>query len=170
MIRRMLITFLIFGVLALLVLVISYEVVNVEFDSFMENQPSIGYQEGPRLLPPPEAIPISRPLYRLDSRLKDNPVPADAVSLQRGEVLFSLHCAVCHGPGGQGDGPVTEFWREDARRPPDLTTERTSQLPDRAIYTFITQGIGTMPPLRENLSERQRWDVVNYLRTFQVSR
>jgi mono/diheme cytochrome c family protein len=35
-----------------------------------------------------------------------------------GHVLYSTHCASCHGTGGHGDGPVAASLR---RRPADLT-------------------------------------------------
>ena len=168
MIRRMLITLLIFAVPALVVLLFSYDVIDVAFDSFMEKQESIGYEEGPRLKAPALAVPVSRPLYVSQGVDMQNPVPADEVSLQRGEILYSLHCALCHGESGQGNGPVTEFWRDDARSPANLMSERTRLLSDGAIYVFITQGVGAMPPLRYNLSERQRWDAINYLRALQA--
>ena len=168
MIRRMLITLVIFALPALLVLLFSYDVIGVDFDSFMENQPSIGYQEGPRLLPPDEAVPVSQPGYADQGADIANPVRADEVSLQRGGILFDLNCAVCHGSGGHGDGAVIKFWAADARMPANLMADRVQQYSDGAIYTFITQGIGAMPPLRENLSERQRWDVINYLRSLQA--
>ena len=34
-----------------------------------------------------------------------NPMPADAVSVERGAAIFASSCAVCHGDGGMGDGP-----------------------------------------------------------------
>lgn len=169
MIRRMLITLVIFAVPALVILLFSYDIVGVDFDSFMENQRSVKYEEGPHLLPPDEAIPVSRPLYTAGEQgAAQNPVRADEVSLQRGGVLFGLNCAVCHGMDGGGNGPVTKFWGEGARPPANLMTERATLFTDDVIYTFISQGIGAMPPLRENLSERQRWDVINYLRSLQA--
>lgn len=169
MIRRMLITLVIFAVPGLVILLFSYDIVGVDFDSFMENQRSIKDVEGPHLLPPDEAVPISRPLYAVgEAGVVQNPVRADEVSLQRGGVLFDLNCTVCHGTDGRGNGPVTKFWGENARLPADLMAERASLFADDAIYTFISQGIGAMPPLRENLSERQRWDVINYLRSLQA--
>ena len=62
---------------------------------------------------------------------------------------------------------MVEFWREDARRPANLTEPRIAQYPDGTFYRIVTQGIGVMPPLRENLTERQRWDVINYVRSLQ---
>jgi len=36
---------------------------------------------------------------------------------------------------------------------------------DGSVYLTIAQGFGQMPSLAENLTPRERWDVVNYVRT-----
>ena len=167
MIRRVLIPLAALAVAGYVLLMVTYEVVGVDFPSFMENQPSIDYQEGPRRLPPEEAVPLSRPAYLDEGQPPENPVPPDEVSLQRGEILYQLHCGVCHGQTGQGDGPVVKFWRADARRPANLTEARFAQYPAGIMYGIISQGFSTMPPLRENLTERQRWDVINYVHGLQ---
>ncbi len=165
-VRRVSISLAIVVVPMLAILLVTYEIISVDVISFMEDQPSVDYQAPPRRLAPEGAIPLSQPAY-LDAGTAANPVPADAVSLQRGEILYALHCAVCHGGTGQGDGSVVAFWRQDARRPANLTEARIADYPDGTLYRIITQGIGVMPPLRENLTERQRWDVINFVRTLQ---
>lgn len=169
--RRLVVVGAVLAVAACLLLMVTYDIIAVDFVSFMEDQPAVDYQEPPRRLPPDDSVPLSRPTY-LDGgagALGDlaNPVPADAVSLQRGELLFSFHCAVCHGPAGQGDGSVVEFWREDARRPANLTEARFRAYPDGILYNVVTQGLGGMPPIRENMTERQYWDVINFVHTLQ---
>ena len=159
------------GVIALAVLIgflaITYEIVAIDWSSFMEDQPIVDYGDGPRRLAPEDAVPVSRPAYLNEPGALENPVPSDDVSLQRGAILFDLHCSVCHGEAGKGDGPVVDFWRADARRPVDLSDPRIGAYPDGTIYQIIQNGIGVMPPLRENMDERQRWDVVNYVKTLQ---
>jgi mono/diheme cytochrome c family protein len=150
-----------------LALAFFYEVIYIDWVSFMEDQPSIGYQEPPRRLPGVGALSVLRPPYLDEALTVENPVPPDAVSLQRGEVLYDVHCSPCHGPLGRGDGPITDFWKEDARRPANLTAERFAQYPDSLFYRVITQGLGGMPALRENMNERQYWDVINYVRSLQ---
>lgn len=154
------------AVLATIPLLFTYEILAVDFPVLMEDQKSVEYHDGPHLLPPAEAIPISRPAYK-DAGQPENPVPADQISLQRGQIFFSLHCTVCHGAAGKGDGAVTQFWREDARPPANLADPRIDSYADGGLYQIISNGIGTMPPMRENLGERERWDVINYLRTLQ---
>lgn len=166
-IGRILIPLAVLAVVGSLLLMLTYDVIFIDFVSFMEDQPSIGYQEPPRRLPAEGAVPISRPVYLDVPANLQNPVPADEVSLQRGEILFSLHCSVCHGRRGLGDGPVVEYWQADARRPANLTDARFRQYPDSLLYGVVTQGVGGMPPLRENMNERQYWDLINYVRTLQ---
>jgi mono/diheme cytochrome c family protein len=165
--RRLLILLGALLAIGLVIVLVGYEIFAVDWIGFMEDQPSIDYQDPPRRLPPDGAVSFSRPTYLDDSQSLVNPVPADEVSLQRGAILFSLHCAACHGQGGQGDGSVVQFWREDARRPANLTEDRIAAYPDGSLYQIISRGIGGMPPLRENLTERQRWDIVNFVHTLQ---
>ena len=166
MIRR-LIPLVVVLLIVVLIGLFVYEVIAVDWLSFMEDQPSIGYQEPPRRLPADEALPISRPAWHDVPANLVNPVPADEVSLQRGALLFDVHCAVCHGSQGGADGPVVDFWGEGARRPANLTEQRIAQYPDAGLYRVITQGIGAMPPLRENVTERQIWDIINHVHTLQ---
>jgi mono/diheme cytochrome c family protein len=165
--RRLLILLAVLAAVGCVILLIGYEVIFVDFVSFMEDQPSVDYQDSPRILAPNGAVLVSRPTYLDDPANLANPVPPDGVSLQRGEILFDVHCSVCHGPKGRGDGSVVEYWREDARRPANLTDAHFSQYPDALLYGVVTQGVGGMPPLRENMTERQYWDVINFVRSLQ---
>ncbi len=131
----------------------------------MADQPSIGYQEGPRLMPPEGAVPIQGQGLVLDT-LPANPVLADEVSLQRGQILYTIHCALCHGHGGLGDGPIAEYYENDP--PPELIGRNISAQFDGALYRTITLGQKSMPPLAENLTPRERWDVINHVRTLEI--
>lgn len=163
--RRIILTFAVVGVLFTVPLIFLYDVIKINWRSNMEVQASVGSQEGPRKWAPADAVSFEAPSLPHNGELPVNPVPADAVSLARGKQLYGEHCAVCHGPAGKGDGPVVQFWKADAKRPANLTEPRLGQQTDGALYLTISQGFGVMPPLRENLSVRERWDVVNYVRT-----
>ncbi len=167
MIRRIVITLVILTVPLVLGLLATYEVIKIDFPSFMEDQTSVMLQEGPRRLLPDEAVPFFGPVAGGEGQVPVNPVPADAVSLQRGAVLYNMHCALCHGEAGRGDGPTVEFWREDTNQPADFLDERFATQPDGALYLTVSQGFGAMSSLVENLTPRQRWDVINYVRSLQ---
>jgi mono/diheme cytochrome c family protein len=144
-------------------LLFAYDVIRIPFPSQMVNQDSVGYVQGPRLAVPAEAIPVQGPVLLADQPALE-PVPATANSLQRGEVLYGIDCAVCHGVDGTGDGTLSGFFRPP---PADLTSQDVQALPDANIFLAITQGRGDMLKLSENLSPSQRWDVVNYVRSLQ---
>jgi mono/diheme cytochrome c family protein len=93
-----------------------------------------------------------------------NPVQPNAASIENGKRIFEIYCLVCHGPGARGDGPIARKLEDP---PDDLTQETTVELTDGYIYTVIREGGTTMPPQAEGLSRRERWDVVNYLRSLQ---
>lgn len=139
----------------------TYEIIRVPFSTDMAEQISVGYQEGPRLQPPVGAVPIQG-LSVIPEEFPVNPIIPDDTSLQRGEILYLIHCEVCHGPNGHGDGPLASFFD---RTPQNLTGPQITAEFDGSVYLTIVQGFGQMPALSENLTSRERWDVVNYVRT-----
>ncbi|MGD2155400.1 MAG: cytochrome c [Anaerolineales bacterium] len=145
-------------------LLFTFEIVKIWFPTDMTEQPWTNFQEGPQILPPEGSVPIQGETIVLDVALT-NPIPPDEVSLQRGELLYQFHCALCHGENGSGDGPLAEHYPE--RPPSDLTLPHVAGQFDSSLYRTIATGLGLMPGLSENLTPRERWDVINYLRTLE---
>lgn len=141
---------------------LTFEIIKIEFPTNMADQPSVGYQEGPRLLPPEESVPITGKTIVLDT-LPVNPILADETSIQRGQILYSIYCALCHGDNGQGDGPLAKYYEERPIRA--LTSANITGQFDGQLFRTISEGFSRMPPQAEALSPRERWDVINYLRT-----
>ncbi len=164
MIKRLLILLAVVAVIGSSFLLFFYEVIRIDWISFMEIQPSYKPMEAP-LPVPASSIPIEGAAYIPGMGAPSNPVPADDVSLARGGQLFKTNCALCHGQSGKGDGSIAAFF---TYKPADLTGERVRTLSDGAIFLVVSNGVPErMPPLNENLSVRDRWDVVNYLRTLE---
>ena len=91
-------------------------------------------------------------------------VPYHAVSVASGAALFRTHCATCHGPGGRGDGPGGAGL---PRPPADLTAPHTAQHTAGDMFWWLTHGIpaGGMPAFATVLSDEERWDLINFIRT-----
>ena len=155
----------IFAVVAVLFgisLLFSYDVIKVQWVSFMGLSPAMQQMEHP-LPVAMQSVPIEGPAYIPNLGAPKNPVPADQTSLARGAELFQINCSVCHGLGGKGDGTVASYLQN---KPADLTSPAVQFLSDGAVFMTITNGIpGYMPALNENLTSRERWDVVNFVRT-----
>ncbi len=98
LLRRIITTLVAVSIPLALGLIFTYDVFKVNWRSTMEIQPSFRAQEGPRLALAAESVRFDGPSVPKNGELPHNPVPADAVSLARGEQLFTSHCAVCHGP------------------------------------------------------------------------
>lgn len=142
-------------------LLFTFEIIKIPVPTNMADQPSVDYQEGPRKLPPDGAVPVQG-LSVIPEEFPVNPVPADETSLQRGAILYSIHCELCHGIQGHGDGPLSSYFD---RTPQNLTTAQITSEFDGSVYLTILQGFGQMPSLAENLTLHERWDVINYVRT-----
>lgn len=93
-----------------------------------------------------------------------NPVPSDDRSLRNGRMQYAINCAVCHGERAAGDGPVTKFGF-----PPiaiGAGSNAAGRLTDGYLFGIIRNGRGLMPPYNR-IEERDRWDLINYLRALQ---
>lgn len=92
-----------------------------------------------------------------------NPVPATVVSVSAGRTVFQARCAACHGVDARGGGPAAGT---TAVRPPDLRAGHLAGHSDGEIFTWITNGLpGGMPAWADSLSETDRWNLVDYLRS-----
>jgi copper transport protein len=92
-----------------------------------------------------------------------NPVPATAESIAKGSSVYSANCAVCHGTDARGDGPMAQTLNP----PPSDLTVHITQHPDADLFDFVSNGIqgSAMPAFKDRLSEEERWNVLNYLKS-----
>ncbi len=160
--------------IALLLLVCAASVHGFPWDKDMVDQPSTKPQE--TFTPEdPNAVPIqggeTLPAPTTEKEIfaaKDaaasipNPVPASAESIARGDTFYQVHCRVCHGDKGQGDGPVGVKFVENS--PVDLNEAHTQDQTDGQLFFTITRGRIDMPFYRDALSQPERWDLINFIR------
>ena len=109
------------------------------------------------------AVSYSNSMQTIDSMAGiPNPTPADSSSLANGRKYYVINCAVCHGMTGKGDGTAVKY----GVFPFPLTAEMTMSRTDGYIFGMIRNGRGNMPPYNR-IEEKDRWDVVNYVRGLQ---
>lgn len=164
--RRFAMIFAVVGVLSGIAMLFSFDIIKIEWPSFMEIQPSYRPMENP--LPPPEhSIPIEGPIAIPGLGAPENPTLADEASITRGKELFVINCQMCHGVSGQGNGPIAPFLLNF--KPANLTSDVVQSKSDGSIFLTISNGLeDRMPALNENLTVSERWDVVNYVRTLKL--
>jgi mono/diheme cytochrome c family protein len=86
--------------------------------------------------------------------------------LDRGESRFNITCLPCHGRLGDGKGMVA---MRGFRHPPNYTDERLLKAPTSHFYDVMTNGFGAMPSYAEVVTPEDRWKIIAYIRTLQMS-
>jgi copper resistance protein D len=89
--------------------------------------------------------------------------PYAAASVVQGAHLYAENCALCHGAGGNGDGPAAAGLTV---RPADLTAPHLLAHPPGDLFWWVSNGRdhGVMPGFAGIMSPAERWDVINFVR------
>ena len=91
-----------------------------------------------------------------------NPLAGNTETLKYAKVIYETYCTPCHGNKGRGDGIAAAGL---AIKPADHSSEKVQSQPDGVIYWKMTEGRTPMPSYKTALTENQRWELVNYIRT-----
>lgn len=178
LLRQLAVVFTALGIIASILMIFSFDILKFEYVVFMEIQSSFDDQESPRSVPQ-QSVPIEGVAY-LPNTEPINPIPSDDESIARGGQLYQINCAVCHGVTGTETTTVSAYLIKV--KPTNLTSAEAQALTDGQIFLTISNGkfnpnnslfpdvqfSGQCPPLRDNLTVRERWDVVNFIRTLAV--
>lgn len=98
----------------------------------------------------------------LEARRLRSPLKAGEADLAAGKAAYGANCASCHGEDGKAR---TATAGKLPTRPTDLSNYLMESMRDGEIYWVVTQGISqSMPPFEAKLDEKQRWQVVLYVR------
>ena len=92
-----------------------------------------------------------------------------------GKVVYERKCALCHGVKGDGKGPAAELLDP---KPRDFTsgvykirTSANKTPSDQDLFNIITHGMpGTSMPAWDVLPDKDRWNLVAYVKTFASER
>ncbi|HEY4797975.1 MAG TPA: cytochrome c, partial [Bacteroidia bacterium] len=87
---------------------------------------------------------------------------SDEASIAAGKKIYEKECLNCHGKKGKGDGK--DAANQDATVA-DLSSAKVQAQTDGEIFWKISEGRKPMPANKKTLSEDQRWQVLNYVRT-----
>ena len=128
---------------------------------FYDNKPVAGTMRQGELMP--YEIPNDSMGYLLSASVK-NPVPElnSADSAEAGR-LFNINCAICHGAKAEGNGPIYDKIGAVA----NLTNAQYIKMADGTMFHSITYGKNNMGSYASQLSRKQRWMIIHYIRTLQ---
>jgi mono/diheme cytochrome c family protein len=86
--------------------------------------------------------------------------------LARGQQRFNIYCTPCHGRLGDGNGMVVQ---RGLRQAASYHQDRLRQEKNGYFFDVITNGFGAMQGYAEQIPVRDRWLIVAYVRTLQLS-
>lgn len=86
--------------------------------------------------------------------------------LVRGQQRYNIYCTPCHGKIGDGNGMVVQ---RGLRQAASYHQDRLREEKLGYFYDVITNGFGAMQGYAEQIPVRDRWLIVAYVRTLQLS-
>lgn len=109
----------------------------------------------------------------LPAEITSDPKVFNAAFIQRGEQRYNIHCAICHGSSGNGKGVTSKygiltafnFQQPGSTDPANALAYRA----EGAIFDVITNGKGLMGGYGGNVTLRDRWAIVAYIRALQLA-
>lgn len=102
------------------------------------------------------------------SKLVHNPIPVlDTVELKEAGRLYLVNCGICHGPKLDGNGPL---YKDGAGpypvKPANLAGDpKYIAMPEGQMFYSVTYGKNKMGSYASQLDTRQRWMVIDYIRS-----
>ncbi|CAN5366069.1 hypothetical protein BH11BAC2_BH11BAC2_21540 [soil metagenome] len=91
-----------------------------------------------------------------------NPYANNLARVDSGKVIYQKLCSVCHGSGGKGDGVAAAGLTV---QPANHTGDLVQAQSDGSLFYELTNGHAPMPAYKTSLTDKQRWELVTYIRT-----
>ena len=98
-----------------------------------------------------------------EAKKMKNPVKSTRASIQKGKEIYEKKCALCHGIKGDGKGTASAGLNP---KPTNFEDSHGEKMTDGEHFWKITTGRGAMPSFEKDLTEEERWHMINYINTF----
>ena len=102
------------------------------------------------------------------AKMLKSPLTTAQARPELGKPLYEKACASCHGPDGAAQTTAAAAMKP---KPTNLVDHRMDSMKDGEIYWVITNGIAkSMPAMKTQLSDSERWQIVHYVRHLRGAR
>lgn len=101
-------------------------------------------------------------------------IDANAAFVKRGQQRYNIYCAPCHGFDGRGEGVIPKraaAAKAGAMNPANLVAAKGTAvaMPNGQLFNTISNGFNTMMGYAAQITPRDRWAIVLYVRALQRS-
>jgi len=107
------------------------------------------------------------------SKQVQNPEPTlTAVQMKESERLYLVNCGICHGTKLDGNGPLYKDGTGPfSAAPKNLVADPVvSKMPDGQMFYSITYGKNAMGSYASQITTRQRWMIIHYIKSKQAEK
>lgn len=106
----------------------------------------------------PYEYPNSTEGYEMAKANLKSPLDSLSLDLNKGQALFEIYCAICHGNAGDGKGKLVT--QEKFLGVPSY---KDRVITEGSIFHVITYGLNSMGSHANQLSTQERWQVAAYV-------
>ncbi len=106
----------------------------------------------------PYELPNSNEGYEASKLVTVSKLDSTTVDMEKTKELFNIYCAICHGEKGNGKGYLVE--REKILGVPSYADRAVTV---GSVYHIMTYGINSMGAYSNQLDQKERWMVAQYV-------
>ena len=114
----------------------------------------------------PYTLPNDSNGYKMSAEVKDPLPPLDTIQMGEAQRLFNINCAICHGANMDAQGPLSTGGKIPAVA--NLTLAQYIKMPEGTMFHSVTYGKNNMGSYASQLSRKQRWMVIQYVKSKQM--
>jgi hypothetical protein len=106
----------------------------------------------------PYGLPNTNEGYEASKLVVKSQLDSTMVDMEKSKELFNIYCAICHGEKGNGKGKLVE--REKILGVPSYADRNVTV---GSVYHIMTYGINSMGAYSNQLDQKERWMVAQYV-------
>ncbi len=114
----------------------------------------------------PYTLPNDSNGYKMSAQVQDPLPPLDTIQMLEAQRLFNINCAICHGTNIDAQGPLSTGGKIPAVA--NLTLPQYVEMPQGTMFHSVTYGKNNMGSYASQLTRKQRWMVIQYVKSRQV--
>jgi mono/diheme cytochrome c family protein len=104
--------------------------------------------------------------YKMAAAVKSPLAALDSTQMLEAQRLYNINCAICHGTNMDAQGPLAVSGKVGGIA--NLKLEQYVNEPEGQMFHVVTYGKGNMGSYAAQLDRKQRWMVVQYVKSEQA--
>ena len=104
--------------------------------------------------------------YKMSATVQNPLPPLNKEQLAEAGRLYNINCGICHGAKMDAQGPLGTGGKVPAIA--NLTLKQYVDMPEGTMFHSITYGKNNMGSYASQLTRKQRWEVIHYVKSVQL--